>query len=115
MSCRVFRTIDNVLPSAFSDYPEPERKLHDDYEDHEFDPCRYDFRKSFTIHQRDDDGLATCGVEFLDITCPAKEFYENQKPPTRMKMEPLWTLLFQNPKMAVYNELENTELVYSSK
>jgi hypothetical protein len=32
-----------------------------------------------------------------------------------MKMEPLWTLLFQNLKMAVYNELENTELVYSSK
>jgi hypothetical protein len=101
--------------STFSDYPEPERDLYDDYGDHEFDPCRYDFRKGFTIHQRDDDGLATCGVEFPDITCPVEEFYENQKRLTRLKMEPLRTLLFQNPKMAVYNELENTELVYSSK
>jgi hypothetical protein len=76
---------------------------------------RYGFGKNFTIHQWDDDGLVTCGVEFPDITYSAEEFYQNQKRLTRLKMEPLWTLLFQNPKMVVYNELENTELVYSSK
>ena len=101
--------------STFSDYPEPEPDLYDDYEDHESDPCWYDFRKGFTIHKRDDDGLAMCGVEFPNITCPVEEFYENQKRLMRLKIEPLRTLLFQNPKMAVYNELENTELVYSSK
>jgi len=99
------------------DYPEPERGLYedDDYGDHESDPCWYDFRKGFTIHQRDEDGLVTCDVGLPDIMCPVEEFYENQKQIMRLKMEPLRTLLFQNPKMAVYNELDNTELVYSSK
>lgn len=47
-------------------------------------------------------------------TCSVEEFYKNNERLERLKMEPLRTLLFQNPKMAVYNELENAELVYTS-
>ena len=42
-------------------------------------------------------------------------YYKNRELLTRLEMEPLRTLLFQNPKMAVYNKLENAKLVYSSK
>lgn len=44
-----------------------------------------------------------------------EEYYKSRERLKRLKMEPLRTLLFQNPKMTVYNKLENAELVYSSK
>lgn len=99
--------------STFSNHLELEPDLYGDNDDPEH--CRYDSRAGFTVHHPwACDGLAAC-EEFPDITCPVEEFYKNQKLLTRLKMEPLRTLLFQNPKMAVYNELENAELVYSNK
>ncbi|PVH70646.1 hypothetical protein DL98DRAFT_540678 [Cadophora sp. DSE1049] len=97
--------------STFSHDPEPEI---DDGRDHISDGCYYDFGKGFTTHN-----LWDC-IGYSDPdggtpTCPVEEFYENEKRLARLMMEPLRTLLFQNPKMAVYNELENAVLVHSSK
>ena len=98
--------------STFSDYPKRESGA-------EFDPCRYDYKRGFTVHHPYDcDLLEYSGdpeLGFSGPTCPVEEFYENRERLTRLEMEPLRTLLFQNPKMAVYNELENAELVRSSK
>ncbi|KAG4432540.1 hypothetical protein IFR05_011975 [Cadophora sp. M221] len=90
----------------------------DGYGDDEFDPCWYDFRRGFTVHnylECEGFGYGDPDTGIPEPTCPVEEFYENEKRLTRLKMEPLRTLLFRNPKMAVYNELENAVLVHSSK
>lgn len=51
--------------STFSDYPEPELDLDDVCEDPEFGPCRYDFRKGFTIHH-------PWGCDGLGYGCPGQ-------------------------------------------
>jgi hypothetical protein len=69
-------------------------------------------------HPEDCGGLECHGdpdLGFPDPTCPMEEYYKSRERLKRLKMEPLLTLLFQNPKMTVYNKLENAELVYSSK
>lgn len=46
--------------------------------------------------------------------CPGWEHHDDEKRLAELEMEPLQTLLFQNPKMAVHNELFNANLVYYS-
>lgn len=99
--------------STFSEY-DPEQ-----YPDIVFPgdiPCWYDHRSGHMVHNED-----TCILYLIEydddfnLTCDVEEHYRNRERLTKMKMESLRTLLFQNPKMAVYNELDNAELVYSSK
>jgi hypothetical protein len=47
--------------------------------------------------------------------CPVSEHRDNEKRLAELEMEPLGTPLFQNPKMAVHNELFNANLVYCRK
>ena len=47
--------------------------------------------------------------------CPVSKYRDNKNRLAQLEMEPLRTLLFQNPKIAVYNEVCNTDLVYCSK
>jgi hypothetical protein len=98
--------------STFSDYPYPEPEP-------EFGPYRYDYQRGFTVYHPEDCGGLEChgdpDLGFPDPTCPMEEYYKSRERLKRLKMEPLRTLLFQNPKMTVYNKLENAELVYSSK
>jgi hypothetical protein len=46
---------------------------------------------------------------------PVSEHQDHKKRLAKLEMEPLQTLLFQNPKMAVHNELFNANLVYYSR
>ncbi|KFZ03646.1 hypothetical protein V502_10773 [Pseudogymnoascus sp. VKM F-4520 (FW-2644)] len=91
-----------------------------DYDDLEYEyleyVCQYDPETGYTGHWRDCDGIGYDPEEDIDTlsTCDVEAFYQNSERLNRLKMEPLRTLLFQNPKMAVYNELENAKLVYSS-
>lgn len=100
--------------STFSGYPKP-----DSFDELEFGPCWYDYERGFTVHSPEVCSLLDYPVDsdlgFPDPTCPVEELQKNKERLKRLEMEPLRTLLFQNPKMAVYNELENAELVYSSK
>lgn len=65
-----------------------------------------DPKRGITVHKID------CPGNGFGSTCPVEGFYKNSERLARLEMEPLRTLLFQNPKMAVYNELEIAELVY---
>ncbi|KFY83545.1 hypothetical protein V498_07991, partial [Pseudogymnoascus sp. VKM F-4517 (FW-2822)] len=105
--------------STFSETPEPERDYYNDYDNqdeyYDNDTCWYDFRKGSTVHiPWNCEGLVA-GEDCPDFTCLVEDFHENLKQLMRLKMEPLRTLLFQNPNMAVYNELYNSELIHSSK
>ncbi|KFY29419.1 hypothetical protein V493_02375 [Pseudogymnoascus sp. VKM F-4281 (FW-2241)] len=107
--------------STFSETLEPEQDDYNDYVDYddyyENDLCWYDSMKGSTVHVPWNCAAWNCAAweEFPVSTCPVEDFHENQKRLMRLKMEPLRTLLFQNPNMAVYNELDNAELVHSSK
>jgi len=102
--------------STFSDYPEPDPWGEDNFESY---PCRYDYKRGFTDHNPlCCDTYQYCGdpdYEIPDPTCPVEERQKDREKLDRLAMEPLRTLLFQNPKLAVYNELENADLVYSSE
>lgn len=103
--------------------PDREDLYHEDlyYEEQYYedpDVCRYDPETGSTRHGTDCDIFYYDPETDYDISIspwPVEEFYKNSKRLEKLKMEPLRTLLFQNPKMAVYNELENAELVYTSR
>lgn len=116
---------ESMSTVTLSDTPPDHKDL--DYEEQYYEEkyyedlyvCRYDPETGFTRHGTE------CDVFYYDperddisisiSPCSVEEFYKNSKRLERLKMEPLRTLLFQNPKMAVYNELKNAELVYSSR
>jgi hypothetical protein len=103
---------------AFPEFSVP--NSDDDFS--EGDPCFYDYKHGSIYHNEQYCDLLTYGgtfgfqdEEIPDLTCSVEEYYKKKERLTRLKMEPLRTLLFQNPKMAVYNELWNAKLVHSSK
>ena len=105
--------------STFSPDPDPDPDP-DPFDDlSEFDPCWYDHKRGFTVQREGCDHHIYGGYgDDPDLgipPCPVGEFHKDEERLTRLEMEPLRTLLFQNPKMAVYNELDNAGLVYSSR
>lgn len=127
----VYQPVDKALETkqqrlqesvnTFLETLESEQDDHDDlidYDDYDYyynDPCEYDFGKGSTMHNPWNCDAFIAYEYCPELTCPVEDFHENQKQLERLKMEPLRTLLFQNPNMAVYNELYNAELVHSSK
>ncbi|KFY19200.1 hypothetical protein V493_08081 [Pseudogymnoascus sp. VKM F-4281 (FW-2241)] len=104
-------------------FADSESKL-DPYDDDlsEIDPCWYNHDKGFTIHNPEVCGVLKYGYNGLwsnpnwgPLTCPVGKSDRIRERLTRLEMEPLRTLLLQNPKMAVYNELANAELVHTSR
>lgn len=103
--------------STFSEYDPEQDPSFDFPEDMQDIPCWYDHKSGITVHNEDTCIPFNCDYDgdIPNIKCDVQEHYRNRERLTKLKMEPLRPLLFQNPKMAVYNELENAELVYSSK
>jgi hypothetical protein len=114
---KLWESMSTVTLPHYLDYylPDNEESMsEEEYHELQSYPCQYDTKRGLTVHGKDCHGL-THDLEEDIFLCPVEEFYKNSERLKRLKMEPLRTLLFQNPNMAVYNELENVELVYSSK
>jgi hypothetical protein len=88
---------ESMSTTTLPDYRKPETK--EEFRDPCFHPCRYNSKRGFTDHnpERCDGGAfdPEMGV-IMDSTCSVEVFYKNSKQLTRLNMEPLRKLLFQN-------------------
>ncbi|CAG9993018.1 unnamed protein product [Clonostachys byssicola] len=79
-----------------------------DYDDWDWDKCVYDAKLGRTLHA--DECIAILS-EFQE-DCDHGEHPESENRLNGLMMESLRTSLFQNPQMAVFHKLSNSDLVH---
>jgi hypothetical protein len=122
----VYRMLDSDIEAEKQRLREKMRSyrppVEKDWVEYEFDDsrvCKYNYFSGETIHDpyncpRNDYEPGYPFYRYIP-SCPVSEHCDNEKRLAELEMEPLGTPLFQNPKMAVHNELFIMNLVYCRK